>query len=131
MQTIQINLSRILDNIYATSALTTLMTDCKIQILQPDHAAALTHVIRDALAVVIASAPEDSLTIKGISPETYTLCIKDGVDSEMAVEVVSSALSRGALRIISEAAGLPCLPLVSLECLQSQTYSVSVVKPFI
>jgi len=132
MQDIQIKISEVLDHVYAISALGTLFPNCKISILHPDHADALRIVLRDSLAAVLSAAPSGSLTLKGVSDDAYTLCIKDGINSLAAAEAVRNALCCYTLGIVCGAAGLPVPPLPSLDCLAPTTVTGKLrVRPFI
>lgn len=107
------------------------MAECRMSILHPDHAAALLHVVGDAISVVAATAPAGTLTIKSISDEAYTLGIMDGIDPALAVSLIRTATVNAALRIILEAAGLPAPELQQLDCLRPSTAACGRVKPFI
>lgn|GEM_PF-5469275 len=131
MQTLTIPTSLILDDIYARSALSTLMAECRMSILHPDHAEALLHVAGDALSVVAATAPPGTLTIKSISDEAYTLEVSESTDPVMAARLIRTATASTALRIILEAAGLPAPELQQLGSLAPSAASCGRVRPFI
>lgn len=130
MRNLDIPTSRVLERIYATTALVTLMPQCKLPLLHPDHADALLLVMRDALAAVVALAPSGAIKLKGISYEAYTLDIRDDLDPGLCAETLVAALCSCTLGIIYGAAGLPAPELPSLLSL-APAPATARVKPFV
>lgn len=130
MQNLQISITDVLDDIYATTALGTLIPGTNIALLHPDHADALRLVVRDALTAVLASAPYGAITLKGIGNDAYTLGIRDNLDPAMCTEILRSALCSCTLGIIYGAAGPPAPAPPSLDSLAA-TPEMHTVRPFI
>lgn len=130
MQNLQISITDVLDDIYATTALGTLIPGTNIALLHPDHADALRLVVRDALTAVLASAPSGAITLKGTGNDAYTLNIRDNLDPALCTELLRSALCSCTLGIVYGAAGLPAPAPPSLDSLAA-TPEMHTVRPFI
>lgn len=130
MQNLELHINDVLDDIYATTALGTLVPGAKIALLHPDHAEALRLVVRDALYAVLAIVPAGAITLKGIGNDAYTLGIRDDLDPDHCTGLLRSALCSCTLGIVYGAAGLPAPALPSFDSL-APSPEMHTVKPFI
>lgn len=116
MQT-KIEFSQVLEDIYAVAALSTLMPESEAAFFHPDHAQALTRLIRQAMAWVLVTAPQEAITLKSLADDGIVVEISDDTDEAEALELLSAVLSRAAINIVRTDAGRQPLPIPSLAVL--------------
>lgn len=113
----KIQIQPVLDHIYAITAMATLAQKCTSPLLHPDHADALRHTVRDALAVLLCHAPKGAVALHGIYDDYYDLDFHPSLDPTLCAEAFRAALAQVAVGIIRGAAGLDISPLPTLDFL--------------
>lgn len=100
-----IPIHEICDRIYAVTALATLAEDSGVALLHPDHAAALSHVVGDTVALLLAELPAGIVEDARCSSDTIEITLADGAaDTENARAAVAAAVAMLALAQVKIAA---------------------------
>lgn len=86
---ISLNFSDIRERIYATTAIATLSTGCKIALLHPDHAPALNLIIADSLATIVSA-------VNKLTPASIDIS-DDSASVTVPADAADAALARNAL----------------------------------
>lgn len=122
----QHKITDILDGVYASFAMATLSECHALPLIRRDHEKALRHTIIDALALVIAKAPEGSIILKSITDEYIDIALAPWVEPVTGQMLFRKCLNQTICHIVACAASYPDLFPLRTEILAGfqQKYSI-------